>query len=53
MIHGLSTLAISVGAHLSMSKGERAPLIGAEADRLYGMAHEDVEEYVGPESQCN
>ena len=52
MIHGLSTLAISVGVHFSKSKGERAPLIGAETDRLYGMVHED-EEDVGPESQCN
>ena len=50
--NGLLTLAISVEVHLSKGKGERAPLIGAEANRLYSIVHED-EEYVGPESQCN
>ena len=50
MIHGLSTLAIRVKVHFSKSKEERAPLIGTETDRLYGMVHEDEEEYVGPES---
>lgn len=40
MVHGLSVAAISVGSHFSRSEGERAPLIGAETDGLWGMVHE-------------
>ena len=40
MVHGLSVAAISVGGHYTRKEGERAPLIGAESDALYGMDHE-------------
>ncbi|KAL6712265.1 hypothetical protein ACN47E_000142 [Coniothyrium glycines] len=43
IIHGLSTLAISVAAHFSRHEGERAPLIGAEREGLHGMIHGDDE----------
>ncbi|KAF2812044.1 Na/H antiporter-like protein, partial [Mytilinidion resinicola] len=46
MVHGLSTLAISIVGHLARDEGERAPLIGAETDGLGGMVHEDSEEEV-------
>lgn len=41
VVHGLSTLAISVWGHFSRREGERAPLIGAERDGLGGMIHDD------------
>lgn len=41
MVHGLSTLVVSVGSHYSRKVDERAPLIGAETERLYGMVHEE------------
>ena len=44
LVHGLSTLVISVGSHYSRGKGERAPLIGAETDRFYGMVHDEEDE---------
>jgi NhaP-type Na+/H+ or K+/H+ antiporter len=46
MVHGLSTLAVSVGLHVKRPLGERAPLIGGETDRIEGMESdsEDSEE---------
>merc|ERR1712032_1524818 len=46
LVHGMSTLAISVGSHFTRRKGERAPLIGAERDRFSQMVfdEEDAEE---------
>jgi NhaP-type Na+/H+ or K+/H+ antiporter len=44
MVHGLSTLIVSVGLHVKRPDGERAPLIGAETDGLEGMIHSDTEE---------
>ncbi len=41
MVHGLSTLAISVGLHYRRHEHERAPLLGGETERLGGMVHED------------
>lgn len=43
-VHGLSTLAISVGGHFSRERGERAPLIGAEREGLGGMVFDEEEE---------
>lgn len=40
MVHGLSVAAITVSSHYSRREGERAPLIGGEADGLTGMVHE-------------
>ncbi|KAF2840180.1 Na(+)/H(+) antiporter 2 [Patellaria atrata CBS 101060] len=40
MVHGLSTLAISVGSHFRRKEGERAPLIGAEREGFHGMEHD-------------
>lgn len=46
LVHGMSTLAISVGSHFTRRKGERAPLIGAERDRFSRMVfdEDDAEE---------
>ena len=41
MVHGFSPALLSVASHFSRSDKERAPLIGSETDRLYGMADED------------
>jgi sodium/hydrogen antiporter len=38
MVHGLSAIVMSVVGHFTREKDERAPLIGAETERLYGMA---------------
>ncbi len=43
MIHGFSTLAVSIGGHFARKEGERAPLIGAEREGLHGMFHDDSE----------
>jgi NhaP-type Na+/H+ or K+/H+ antiporter len=47
MVHGLSTLAVSVGIHFRTPEGERAPLIGGETGHLGGMIHSDDEEEEG------
>jgi NhaP-type Na+/H+ or K+/H+ antiporter len=44
MVHGLSTLAISVSGHFQRDKGERAPLIGAEREGFHGMIFDEEEE---------
>ena len=36
-VRGLSVAAISIGGHYSRKDGERASLIGAETEALYGM----------------
>ena len=41
MVHGLSPAILSVVSHFSRPAMERAPLLGGETDRLYGMAGED------------
>lgn len=41
MVHGLSALAMSVVGHFARAEKERAPLIGGETERLYGMADEN------------
>ncbi|CAA9962742.1 Na antiporter 2 [Pyrenophora teres f. maculata] len=40
MIHGFSTLAVSIGGHFARKEGERAPLIGGEREGLHGMVHD-------------
>ncbi|KUJ24553.1 Na(+)/H(+) antiporter-like protein [Mollisia scopiformis] len=40
-VHGLSTVAISVGGSFARKRGERAPLLGQETDGLEAMDHED------------
>lgn len=40
MVHGLSTLGISIWGHFSRPKGERAPLLGGETEGLAAMVHE-------------
>ncbi|KZM28478.1 uncharacterized protein EKO05_0005949 [Ascochyta rabiei] len=49
LVHGLSTLAISLGGHFSRKEGERAPLIGDEREGLHGMVfdEENEEHYEG------
>lgn len=37
MVHGLSTLIVSVGIHVRRPHGERAPLIGGETEGIGGM----------------
>ncbi|KAF2706455.1 Na/H antiporter-like protein [Pleomassaria siparia CBS 279.74] len=44
LVHGLSTLAISVSGHFQRNKGERAPLIGAEREGLHGMVRDSEDE---------
>jgi NhaP-type Na+/H+ or K+/H+ antiporter len=39
MVHGLSTLIVSVGIHVRRPHGERAPLIGGETEGIGGMVH--------------
>lgn len=41
MVHGFSALLMSIYGHFSRHEKERAPLLGAEQDRLYGMANEE------------
>ncbi|TVY82317.1 Na(+)/H(+) antiporter [Lachnellula suecica] len=41
MIHGLSTLGISIAGHFVRPKGERAPLLGQETDALDAMVHDE------------
>ncbi|KAJ4371291.1 hypothetical protein N0V83_004508 [Neocucurbitaria cava] len=43
IVHGLSTLLISVGGHFSRAEGERAPLIGGERDGLEHMVFDEDE----------
>lgn len=40
-VHGLSTVAISVGGSIARKRGERAPLLGQETDGLEAMDHEE------------
>jgi len=40
MVHGLSTLGISIYGHYVRPKGERAPLLGQQTDGLDAMVHE-------------
>jgi NhaP-type Na+/H+ or K+/H+ antiporter len=44
LVHGMSTLLISIGGHFSRHKGERAPLIGAEREGLHGMVFSDEDD---------
>lgn len=44
MVHGMSTLVISIGGHFARKEGERAPLIGSETDGLHGMVFDEEEE---------
>jgi len=41
LVHGLSTLVISVGGHFSRKEGERAPLLGGETEGLHGMVFDE------------
>ena len=41
MIHGCSAVIMSILGHFTRPEKERAPLLGAENERLYGMANED------------
>lgn len=40
MVHGFSAIIMSIFSHFSRPEKERAPLLGAEQERLYGMANE-------------
>lgn len=44
VVHGLSTLMISIASHYGRKEGERAPLLGGETDGLGSMVHEEDEE---------
>ncbi|KAJ9498027.1 hypothetical protein H2202_006630 [Exophiala xenobiotica] len=43
MVHGLSPLFMSLASHFSREPKERAPLLGGEEERLYGMASHENE----------
>lgn len=47
LVHGLSTLAISISGHFARHEGERAPLIGAEREGLDGMVFDSEDEEGG------
>ena len=47
LVHGLSTLVISVAGHFGRKEGERAPLIGAERDGLWGMVFDEETDQPG------
>jgi NhaP-type Na+/H+ or K+/H+ antiporter len=52
LVHGLSTLGISISGHFLRDKHERAALIGAEREGLEGMVFDDEEqEWEDSESQ--
>lgn len=40
MVHGFSPFVMSIFGHFSRHPKERAPLLGAEEERLYGMAND-------------
>lgn len=44
LVHGLSTLVISIGGHFARREGERAPLIGGESEGLHGMIFGEEDE---------
>lgn len=44
LVHGLSTLVISIGGHFARKEGERAPLIGTETEGLHGMIFDEEDE---------
>ncbi|KAL6158973.1 hypothetical protein ACJQWK_03557 [Exserohilum turcicum] len=44
MVHGFSTLAVSIGGHFARKEAERAPLIGGESEGLHGMIHDEEED---------
>jgi NhaP-type Na+/H+ or K+/H+ antiporter len=44
LVHGLSTLAMSIGGHYLRDEGERAPLIGAEREGLHGMVFDEEDD---------
>ena len=41
MVHGFSAILMSMFSHFARPAKERAPLLGGESDRLYGMANEE------------
>lgn len=43
MVHGISPLFMAIAGHYMRPSKERAPLLGNETSRLYGMANEDGE----------
>ena len=43
MVHGFSALVMAIVGHFTRHEKERAPLLGGETSRLYGMANEDGE----------
>ena len=43
MVHGASALVMAVAGSLLRHEKERAPLLGGETGRLYGMANDDGE----------
>lgn len=44
LVHGLSTLGISIAGHFSREKEERAPLMGAEREGFSGMVFDEEED---------
>ena len=40
IVHGLNTVAISLGGSICRKRGERAPLLGQETDGLDYMVHD-------------
>ncbi|KAH7135750.1 ORMDL family-domain-containing protein [Dendryphion nanum] len=51
LVHGLSTLAISIGGHFARHEEERAPLIGAEREGFHWMVFDEEEGDDSPENE--
>lgn len=55
LVHGLSTLVISISGHFARKAGERAPLLGGETEGLHGMyfgeEDEERQEYEDDEEE--
>lgn len=54
MVHGLSAIVMSVVGHFTRHEKERAPLIGGETERLYGMANtaDEVESIASDDTEA-
>lgn len=50
LVHGMSTLVISLSGHFSRKEGERARLLGGETEGLHGMVFGEEDEEGGQEA---
>lgn len=53
MVHGVSAMVMSIAGHLLRHPKERAPLLGGEQERLYGMADDYESVDMGEEEESD